>query len=65
MQDQWPLARTVLFLSKPGAGKVYAVLDRNNDSKADDMLVLAQGLDMPNGVAFRNGSLYVAEVSSG
>ena len=25
--------------------------------------MLAEGLDMPNGVAFRNGSLYVAEVS--
>ena len=43
--------------------KFYAVLDRNNDSKADEVLVLAEGLDMPNGVAFRNGSLYVAEVS--
>ncbi len=52
-----------LFVGSRDAGKVYAVLDRNNDSKADDVLVLAQGLDMPNGVAFRNGSLYVAEVS--
>ena len=52
-----------LFVGSRDAGKVYAVLDRNNDSKADDVIVLAQGLDMPNGVAFRNGSLYVAEVS--
>jgi glucose/arabinose dehydrogenase len=52
-----------LFVGSRDAGKVYAVLDRNNDSKADDVLVIAQGLDMPNGVAFRNGSLYVAEVS--
>lgn len=52
-----------LFVGSRDAGKVYAILDRNNDSKADDVLVIAQGLDMPNGVAFRNGSLYVAEVS--
>lgn len=52
-----------LFVGSRDAGKVYAVRDRNNDSKADDVIVLAQGLDMPNGVAFRNGSLYVAEVS--
>jgi len=52
-----------LFVGSRDAGKVYAVLDRNNDNKADDVLVLAQGLDMPNGIAFKNGSLYVAEVS--
>lgn len=52
-----------LFVGSRDAGKVYAVRDRNNDNKADDVIVLAQGLDMPNGVAFRNGSLYVAEVS--
>jgi glucose/arabinose dehydrogenase len=52
-----------LFVGSRDAGKIYAVLDRNNDSKADDVRVLAEGLDMPNGVAFRNGSLYVAEVS--
>jgi glucose/arabinose dehydrogenase len=52
-----------LFVGSRDTGKVYAVLDRNKDSKADDVLVLAEGLDMPNGVALRNGSLYVAEVS--
>jgi len=52
-----------LFVGSRDAGKVYAVLDRNNDSEADDVFVLAEGLDLPNGVAFRNGSLYVAEVS--
>ena len=46
-----------------GAGKVYALPDRNGDNKADEVIVLAEGLNMPNGVAFRNGSLYVAEIS--
>jgi glucose/arabinose dehydrogenase len=52
-----------LFVGTIDAGKVYAILDRNNDSKADKVIVIAKGLDEPNGVAFRNGSLYVAEVS--
>jgi glucose/arabinose dehydrogenase len=52
-----------LFVGSRAEGKVYAVLDRNNDSKADDVLVLSEGLDSPNGVAFKNGSLYVAEIS--
>ncbi len=44
-------------------GKVYAVRDTNNDFVADKVYTIAKGLVMPNGVAFRNGTLYVAEVS--
>lgn len=43
-------------------GKVYAVLDKNRDHRADQTLTLAEGLKMPNGVAFHEGSLYVAEI---
>ncbi len=53
----------VLFVGTRGEGKVYAVLDRDRDGRADGIVTLAEGLDMPNGVAFRDGSLYVAEVS--
>jgi glucose/arabinose dehydrogenase len=42
---------------------VYAVVDRNKDQKADHMYLVARNLNMPNGVAFRDGALYVAEVS--
>jgi glucose/arabinose dehydrogenase len=52
-----------LFVGTRKAGKVYAIVDRNHHSKADEVITLAEGLNMPNGVAFRNGSLYVAEVS--
>src|SRR5205823_218197 len=44
-------------------GKVYAVIDRNGDDKADRVIVIANGLDQPNGVATHNGSLYVATKS--
>ena len=52
-----------LFVGTRGAGKVYALQDRNGDFRIDRKVVLASGLNMPNGVAFRNGDLYVAEVS--
>jgi glucose/arabinose dehydrogenase len=52
-----------LFVGTRKAGKVYAVLDRNSDFHADAVVTLAKGLNMPNGVAFKNGALYVAEVS--
>jgi len=35
----------------------------NGDNHADDIRVIADNLNMPNGVAFRDGALYVAEVN--
>ena len=52
-----------LFVGTRSAGRVYAVLDRNRDHEADGVITLAEGLNMPNGVAFKSGSLYVAEVN--
>jgi glucose/arabinose dehydrogenase len=43
--------------------KVYAVADTNSDFTADRVYRIADGLFMPNGVAFRDGDLYVAEVN--
>lgn len=51
-----------LFVGTRGEDKVYAIVDKNKDYKADTVYTIASGLNMPNGVAFRNGSLYVAEV---
>jgi glucose/arabinose dehydrogenase len=52
-----------LFVGTRSAGRVYAVLDPNHDAIADEVITIAEGLNMPNGVAFRDGSLYVAEVN--
>src|SRR3982074_760644 len=38
---------------------VYALGDTNRDGKADQVVTVAAGLNAPNGVAFRDGSLYV------
>ncbi len=44
-------------------GKVYAVLDKDGDFKADEVITIAENLNLPNGVAVRDGDLYVAEIS--
>ncbi len=51
-----------LFIGTRDEGKVYAITSKDG-KKADDVMVIASGLHMPNGVAFRNGSLYVMEVN--
>ena len=52
-----------LFVGTRQEGKVYALVDHKKENRADEVIVIASGLTLPNGVAFRNGSLYVAEVN--
>lgn len=52
-----------LFVGTRNEGKVYAVKDDDHDFKADRVITIAKGLNMPNGVAFRDGALYVAEIN--
>ena len=41
----------------------YAVRDRDGDGTGERVDTIAEGLNQPNGVAWRDGSLYVAEIS--
>ena len=52
-----------LFVGTMDEGNVYAVLDQDQDDRADKIITLVEGWNMPNGVAIREGSLYVAEVN--
>lgn len=52
-----------LFVGTRTLGAVYALVDRDRDNAAEEVITLARGLNMPNGVAFRDGALYVAEVN--
>ena len=54
----------ILYVGNRSADKVYAVVDENKDGKADKVYVVASGLRTPNGVAFKDGSLYIATISS-
>lgn len=68
--DNLPNARSLalgdngmVFVGTGSEGSVYAVQDSNNDGVADKRYVIANHLYMPNGVAYKDGSLYVAEVN--
>ncbi|MBZ0099762.1 MAG: hypothetical protein K8F30_11790, partial [Taibaiella sp.] len=52
-----------VFVGNRKDDKVYALVDENSDGKADKKYTITSGLNMPNGVAFKNGALYVAEVN--
>ncbi len=41
--------------------RLYAIVDRDKDFKADEVITIADGLTSPNGVEFIEGNLYVAE----
>jgi len=51
-----------VFVGTMERGCVYAVVDRDQDGRAEEVLTIARGLNTPNGVAFRDGALYVAEI---
>ncbi|MGZ4969944.1 MAG: PQQ-dependent sugar dehydrogenase [Methylobacter sp.] len=68
--DNLPNARSlalgdngVVFVGTGAGDSVYAIQDSNNDGVADKQYIIANHLYMPNGVAYKNGSLYVAEIN--
>lgn len=52
-----------IFVGTRSEGRVYALKDSDGDFRADTTYIIAKGLNSPNGVAFQNGALYVAEIS--
>jgi glucose/arabinose dehydrogenase len=56
-------ARGTVFAGSRGEGKVFALTDADDDGRADTVQVIAKGLQMPVGVAFQDGDLYVSAVS--
>ena len=51
--------RGTLFVGSRRAGKVFAVTDSDGDQHADQVREIDSGLNMPSGVEFRGGALYV------
>ncbi|MBL7665365.1 MAG: PQQ-dependent sugar dehydrogenase [Bacteriovoracaceae bacterium] len=52
----------ILYVGTRDEGKVYALIDNNQDGIFEKKYTLAENLNMPNGVAFHDGDLYVAEI---
>jgi glucose/arabinose dehydrogenase len=48
-----------LFVSSRVAGNVYAVVDKGGSR---EVKTIAKGLNQPNGIVFKNGALYIAEI---
>lgn len=53
----------ILYVGSRNRGEVRAVIDRDGDGTAEKVVVIAQSLAMPTGLAWHEGSLYVAAVS--
>lgn len=53
----------IVYVSTRQSDKVYAVVDHDGDHRVDRVYTVAKGLDTPNGIAYRDGDLYVAEVT--
>lgn len=49
-----------VFVGTRSSGNVYALQDKNQDGIADQYYIIATGLNMPNGIAYKDGALYVA-----
>lgn len=55
-------ANGTVFVGTQRSGKVYALKPRA-DGRTAETVTVAEGLNAPNGVAFREGALYVAEIN--
>ena len=53
-----------LFVGTRRDGRVFAVTDEDGDGRGERVREVASGLRMPSGVAFHDGALYVAAVST-
>jgi glucose/arabinose dehydrogenase len=53
-------SKGTVFVGTRQRGDVYAVVDRGGSR---EVKTIAKGLNTPNGVAFKNGTLYVAEIN--
>ena len=51
-----------LFVGSRKAGKLWAVTDTDGDQAADTVRLIDDGLNLPSGVEFREGALYVGAV---
>lgn len=66
LEDARSLARGeggTIFVGSRKTGMVRALRDKDGDFRADERHVLARDLFMPNGVAVKDGALFVAEVN--
>lgn len=52
-------AQGTIFVGSRRAGKLWAVTDADGDQQAESVRLIDEGLDLPSGLEFLDGSLYV------
>jgi len=52
-----------VFVGNRKGKNVYALVDADHDGVAEKKYTVAENLNSPNGVAFHDGALYIAEIS--
>jgi len=62
--DWWPAGGGVLYLTESDPGRVLALPDRNGDGVADEVIQVWGSADYPHGIAFHDGSLWIATTRS-
>lgn len=55
------LGENTVFVSTRSAGKIYKIVLNQNKTAAEKIYLLAEKLDSPNGIAFYQNNLFVAE----
>jgi len=55
--------RGTIFAGSRQTGTVWAITDTDGDQRAEQVRLVDEDLNMPSGIEFLNGSLYVAAVS--
>lgn len=66
VNDARSIARSpsgVIYVGNRSGKKVYALVDEDGDFVADRKYIVDENLRSPNGVAFKDGDLFVADVS--
>ena len=51
-----------VFVGSRKSGKLWALTDADGDQRAETVRLIDKGLNMPSGIEFRNGALYVGAV---
>jgi glucose/arabinose dehydrogenase len=59
---EYDYKNNILYVGNRAKDKVYALLDSNRDYSVDKIYIIAESLNMPNGVALKGEDLYVAEI---
>ena len=52
----------IVYVGNRQEDKVYALVDKDGDHRPEAVHVVASDMDMPNGLAYREGTLYIAEM---